>query len=227
MRKAQVDLFHLYQSLGENIRAEFYPYSSIKHTIRKRNGHISMRISDLFIDAPPAVLLAIGRILLAKLNKKRVPKKDKKIYDEYLGSRTLQQGVSRVLPGRKRSLAIIYGRHHNLHDSFGRVNKTYFQDTMEKPLLTWSPRKAKRTLGKYDPDRDAVIVSRMLDSPVIPEEFIDFIMYHELLHKKHGILVRGARRQVHTRAFKKDEQKFSTYEKMKAFMENLQHMIDK
>jgi hypothetical protein len=39
--------------------------------------------------------------------------------------------------------------------------------------------------------------------------------------------VRGARRQVHTRAFKKDEQKFSTYEKMKAFMENLQHMIDK
>ncbi|MBU7031740.1 MAG: hypothetical protein HXS53_04350, partial [Theionarchaea archaeon] len=86
MKKAQVDLNHLYRSLGENIRAEFYPYSSIKHTIRKRDGNIFMRISDLFGEAPNEVLFAIGRILLAKLNKKRISKTDRKIYDEFLGS---------------------------------------------------------------------------------------------------------------------------------------------
>ena len=224
MKKAQVNLNHLYRSLGENIRAEFYPYSSIKHTIRRRDGDIFMRISDLFREAPNEVLFAIGRILLAKLNKKRISKTDRKIYDEFLGSRVLQQEASRRLPGRKRSLTMVCGRTHNLHDSFRRVNKTYFGNAMGKPLLTWSSQKAKRTLGKYDPERDAVIISRVLDSPIIPEEFVDFIMYHELLHKKHGILVKGARRQVHTKAFKENEQKFSSYEKMKTFMENLQHM---
>ncbi|MBU7042490.1 MAG: M48 family peptidase [Theionarchaea archaeon] len=221
MKKAHSPLQTLYASLGEDIDAEFYPYTSLKHTIRKRHGKIFVRISDLLVDAPPDVLLAIGRILLAKLNKKRVSKKDRQVYEKYCNSDELQHKVSQILPRRRRPVPIISGKHHNLHDSFRRVNTTYFNSIMEKPLLTWSSRKAKRTLGKYDPQRDAVIISRMLDSPVIPEAFLDFIMYHELLHKKHGIVCNGARHKIHTRAFKKDEQKFAEYEKMKAFLHTI------
>jgi hypothetical protein len=224
MSLAESDLKHLYESLDEQVQAEFYPYSSIKHTIRKRDGQIFIRISDLFVDAPVEVLLAIGKILLAKINNKNISKKDKKIYDRYINSDALQKKASTMMEKRKRSLPIITGTHYNLHDSFHRVNVTYFHNGMEKPVLTWSTRKAKRTLGKYDPQRDAVIISRTLDSPAIPEEFLDFIMYHELLHKKHGILNTGSRRRVHTRAFKKDERKFENYEKMKAFLRTVSDM---
>jgi hypothetical protein len=61
----------------------------------------------------------------------------------------------------------------------------------------------------------------MLDSPEIPEELLDFIMYHELLHKIHGIKTEKNRRRIHTREFKKDEKKFRNYEKMKDLMVNL------
>jgi predicted metal-dependent hydrolase len=218
------DLEHLYQSLDERIHVEFYPYSSIKHTVRKREGIIFMRISDLFVDAPSRVLVAIGKILLAKIDNKEIPRGDKKIYDHYINSDTLQKKASDMMKKRKRSLRILSGTHYNLHHSFQRVNATYFHNEMEKPILTWSTRKAKRTLGKYDPQRDAVIISRALDSPVIPEEFLDFIMYHELLHKKHGILNTGSQRRVHTPAFKKDEQKFENYEKMRAFLQTVSDM---
>jgi hypothetical protein len=68
------DLEKIFNSLQarESIRIEFYPYAGIKHSIRKREGKILIRISDTFLDAPQDVLLALGRILLAKLNKNPV-----------------------------------------------------------------------------------------------------------------------------------------------------------
>ncbi len=215
------DLNRLFRRLGENISAEFYPYAGIKHSIRQRKKGIYIRVSDLFTDAPEDVLLALGRILLAKLNRNPVSKRDRTVYNQYITSEPLQKKASHILPQRKRKVKIIKGHYRDLHKSFRRVNTEYFGGAMDKPVLTWSVKQAKRTLGRYDPERDVVVISRILDSPKISEEFLDFIMYHELLHKKHGIKLRGKRRQIHTPQFKEDEKKFRHYKKMKAFMEKL------
>lgn len=218
------DLNHLFKKLGRNIEAEFYPYADIKHTIRRRNGRIYMRISDVLADAPQDVLLSIGKILLAKLNKRRVSQRDRRIYTQYIASKPLQETASKMLLTRKRGVRIVRGHHRDLDKSFERVNKAYFNGCLEKPVLTWSVKRAKRTLGRYDPDRDVVYISRILDSLQVPEELLDFIMYHELLHKKHGITKKGRRRWVHTRQFKEDEKKFHNYQKMKELMEKLARM---
>ncbi|KYK31469.1 MAG: hypothetical protein AYK19_03740 [Theionarchaea archaeon DG-70-1] len=218
------DLTHLFKRLGRNIEAEFYPYADIKHSIRRRNGRIYMRISDVFIDAPQDVLLSVGRILLAKLNKNQVNQKDRIIYNQYVSSEKLQEKASKIVLNRKKRVKIIKGHYRDLDKSFERVNKEYFNGAMEKPVLTWSVKRAKRTLGRYDPDRDIVFISRMLDSLKVPEELLDFIMYHELLHKKHGIKKEGRRRRIHTPQFKADEKKFRNYQKMKTLMEKLARM---
>ncbi|MBU7045476.1 MAG: M48 family metallopeptidase [Theionarchaea archaeon] len=215
------NLNSLFIALGHNITAEFYPYADIKHTIRRRNGRIYMRISDVLHDAPDEVLLSLGRILLAKLNKKRINQKDRTRYYEYVTSRSVQERASHITAPRKRRIKIIEGQYRNLNKSFERVNREYFSGFMEKPVVTWSLKRAKRTLGRYDPERDIVFISRILDSPKIPEELLDFIMYHELLHKKHGIKTEKKRRKIHTGEFRKDEKKFRNYEKMKELMENL------
>jgi predicted metal-dependent hydrolase len=214
-------LTKILKALQNNIKAEFYPYAGIKHSIRKKNGLVYMRISDTFSDAPREVLLSTGRILLAKLNKKKVNKKDRKIYSQYVESEQLQEKVSRIILKRRRKIKIIKGIYRNLDESFKRVNKTYFRDSMKKPQLTWSLKRAKRTLGRYDAERDIVSISRILDSPQIPEELLDFIMYHELLHKKHGITKEGNRRRIHTPQFKADEKKFHNYQKIKTLMKTL------
>ncbi len=215
------DLNKIFRVLGHNIRAEFYPYAAVKHTVRKRDGVIYMRISDTFVDAPEEVLLSLGKILLAKLNKRRINQKDRFIYNRYISSEFLQEKASKIISKRKRKVKIIKGYYRDLNQSFERVNKEYFNGCMEKPVLTWSSRRAKCTLGRYDPERDIVSISRVLDSRKVPEELLDFIMYHELLHKKHGVKLKGNRRRVHTAEFKKDEKKFRNYEKMKELMEKV------
>lgn len=218
------DLNHLFKRLGRNIEAEFYPYADIKHSIRKRNGRIYMRISDVFSDAPQDVLLSVGRILLAKLNKNQVTRKDRIIYNQYVTNEKLQEKASKLILTRKKRVKIIKGRYRDLDKSFERVNREYFDSAMDKPVLTWSMKRAKRTLGRYDPERDIVFISRLLDSTKVPEELLDFIMYHELLHKKHGIKREGRRRRIHTPQFKEDEKKFRNYEKMKTLMKKLARM---
>lgn len=218
------DLNPIFKKLQKNIEAEFYPYAGIKHSIRKRNNRIYIRVSDVFFDAPDEVLLSLGKILLAKLNKKRINQKDRLMYNQYISNKSLQEKASKIVSKRKRKVKIIKGFYRDLDKSFERVNKEYFKGCMEKPVLTWSSRRAKRTLGRYDPERDVVSITRMLDSPTVPEELLDFIMYHELLHKKHGVKVKGSRRRIHTPEFRKDEKRFRNYQKMKKLMENVARM---
>lgn len=202
----------------ENIKVEFYPYAGIKHSIRKRKGKILIRISDTFYDAPQDVLLALGRILLAKLKRNPVSKKDRAVYSRYVAGEELQEKAATLLSGRRRSVPIVEGNHRSLTDSFQRVNATYFGGSMKKPTVTWGRAQARRTLGRYDPQRDVVSISPVLDSREVPEEFLDFIMYHELLHKKHGLQERGGRLWAHTLEFKRDEKKFHDYDNMKKIM---------
>lgn len=215
------DLNNIFSIFPDTIQAEFYPYTQVKHTVRKRDGIIYIRVSDTFKDAPKDVLISLARILLAKLKKTPVNPEDEKKYQAYVTSEKMQKSASTILKSRSRPWKKIRGKYKNLNKSFKRVNNTYFNGKMKKPVLTWSTRRARRMLGKYDVDQDTVIISPILDSPHTPDELLDFIMYHELLHKKHGIIVKKNRRRIHTPEFKKDEKKFKDYKKMKILMRKL------
>jgi hypothetical protein len=55
----------------------------------------------------------------------------------------------------------------------------------------------------------------------VPSLLVDYLMYHELLHKKHGTTVVNGRRLVHTPAFQQDELKFVGYEAAKCLLNDL------
>jgi len=100
------------------------------------------------------------------------------------------------------------GLSHDLQQSFDRVNETYFNTSMVPPRLCWSKRPTRRKLGHYDVLRDTVMISRTLDTGQVPEAALDFVMYHELLHKHHGIRWQSGRAHAHTPAFRHDEQRY-------------------
>ncbi len=54
-----------------------------------------------------------------------------------------------------------------------------------------------------------VMLSVSLDDPSVPAFVVDFVMYHELLHKKHGVTLANGRRMAHTPAFRADELLFA------------------
>ena len=113
------------------------------------------------------------------------------------------------------------GRFYDLEEIFEILNQKYFNGEMERPRLTWSSRRSRRRLGYYHPESDAITISRSLDDMAVQPLLIEYILYHEMLHKSLGIRESNGRRYAHTREFKSAEKRFKGYslaiEHMKKF----------
>jgi predicted metal-dependent hydrolase len=92
---------------------------------------------------------------------------------------------------------------------------------MARPLLTWSQQRARSSLGHYDPAHNAIVISRIFDHPQVPRYAVEYILYHEMLHLKHPVKLRGSRRCVHSAEFQAEENMFPQLEQAKAFLRRL------
>ena len=113
------------------------------------------------------------------------------------------------------------GVHYDLAKSFDRVNAAYFHDSMTCPRLVWSQTFTCRKFGHYDHTHDTVLVSISLDKNEVPEYVVDFIVYHELLHKKFGITFGKSRNVVHNRKFLLEEKRFHQYSEAKEVLKKI------
>jgi len=87
--------------------------------------------------------------------------------------------------------------------------------------MTWSRELARNSLGHFDPAHNAIVVSRVFDHPQVPQYAVEYIVYHEMLHLKHPVKLRGSRRCVHSSEFQAEEQLFPRFEQAKAFLRQL------
>jgi hypothetical protein len=113
------------------------------------------------------------------------------------------------------------GHAHDLDESFARVNATYFNGLMPKPKLVWNRTLTARKFGHYQPGRDTIMISVTLDAPGVPDYVVDFVMYHELLHKKHGSMIVNGRRLAHSPAFRAEERRFAEYDEAERLIHEL------
>ena len=107
---------------------------------------------------------------------------------------------------------------HDLRAVIEAVNARYFHPPLQPATFSWSDSVSARTFGHYVFATDAVLISASLDQPQVPRYAVDFVMFHELLHKKHGVSTRGRRRAMHTAAFRRDERRFHDYDRATAFL---------
>ena len=113
------------------------------------------------------------------------------------------------------------GVFHDLGAAFDRVNAAYFDGRMRRPKLVWGRAMTMRKFGHYDRVHDTVMVSASLDAENVPMLVIDFIVYHELLHKQLGVAWRNGRRAAHTPEFRRAQQHFDRQTEAEAFLSKL------
>jgi len=200
------------KKLTPELDVRFYPYAGLNHTIRLRSGRIHVRVADIFADAPPEVWRALGVILVAKLLQRKVPEAQNKIYREYscTPDSLRRSDLARKRRGRK-VITTSKGRTYDLDRMFARVNRQFFDNTIPKPQLTWSRARTRRILGHMDAAHDTIVISRTLDAPDVPQWFVEYIMFHEMLHIKHPARIVGGRRLYHTKSFRLEEQRHPHY----------------
>jgi hypothetical protein len=200
----------------------FRRFTSLNTTIRLREGQLFVSLSDLLEGAPEAVIRAIAHILLAKLYKKPVEAVHNARYKRFASSAavTRQTELIRGARGRKRYFGP-EGRFYHLEEVFDSLNLRFFGGLMGRPELTWSEHHAKRSLGHYDAAHNTIVVSRVFDRPSSPRYAIEYLLFHEMLHLKHPVRMRGLRRCVHSREFKAEERQFPQLKEAMAFIKRL------
>src|SRR5664279_5653658 len=204
------------------MRLEFYPFANINNTIRIRNGEVRVRLSDLLEGAPENVLESIAHILLAKIYRKRVEPRHMARYRKYVAGHDIsaKAHVVRQIRGRKR-IDTPQGDIFHLEEIFEDLNSRFFHGLLARPQMTWSKIRSRRSLGHYDPSHNAIVVSRIFDHPAVPRYAVEYIVYHEMLHLKHPVRLRGSRRCVHGKEFQDEEKLFPQVTQAKAFLKTL------
>ena len=204
------------------IAVRFRRFTSLNTTIRLREGQIHVSLSDLLEGAPESVVRAIAHILLAKLYKKPIDASHNLRYKRFASSAAVirQTELVRHARGSKRFTGP-EGRYYHLDEVFETLNLRFFGGLLGRPELTWSEHIAKRSLGHYDAAHNTIVVSRVFDRPSSPRYAIEYLLYHEMLHLKHPVRMRGTRRCVHSREFKAEEARFPQLAEALAFIKRL------
>ena len=204
------------------LRVEFFAFANINNTIRLREGKLLVRLSDLLEGAPEAVLRAIAHILLAKMYRKSIDRGHSTRYRRYVSSHDIvaKAHLVRQMRGRKQ-IDTARGHVYDLERIFDDLNLRFFHGLLARPQMTWSRDHARNSLGHYDPAHNAIMVSRVFDHACVPRYAVEYIVYHEMLHLKYPVKLRGSRRCVHSAEFQAEEKQFPQLEEAQRFLRQL------
>ncbi|BCB96881.1 hypothetical protein JZK55_18030 [Dissulfurispira thermophila] len=197
---------YLQKITGKDISLKITDNSTTMLSLKMKKGNVHLRIHRIFLHASNDVILEIANFV------KNTNAKTPLIRD------FIKQNINYLNKKLPKKLSIkTQGEYYNLGDIYEKVNNEYFNGRITASI-TWgakSPRYAvrKRTLGSYSSHTNTIRINPILDKKSVPRYFIEFIVYHEMLHADMGVKTKNGRRSVHSREFRRREKLFVNYEK--------------
>jgi hypothetical protein len=205
-----------------HFHVEFYPYSSLVITIRRREDVLYVRFSDLLRRAPVSVLEGAAALLLARVYRKRTPRALVRPYLEYARSDRTRSRISQM---RRRRVHLAHtapqGQQYDLVTLFDQLNQRYFAGVLQRPHIGWSTRTWRRQFGCYDPGPNQILLNRRMDRAGIPQFVVEYVLYHEMLHVKHPTRRSGCSLISHSPEFRAEEKRFEQFEPARKFLDRL------
>jgi hypothetical protein len=203
-------------------RVEFYPYSSLVLTIRRKEEVLYVRFSDLLRRAPLAVLEAAAALLLARVYRRKAAASLVAPYLEYARSDRTRSRMNLMRRGRVRLAATSpLGEHFDLAKLFDELNRRYFGGQLQRPHIAWSGRSWRRQFGCYDPGPHQILLNRRMDRPGVPQCAVEYVLFHEMLHVKHPTRRSGCSLVSHSREFREEEKRFAEFERARRILDRL------
>jgi hypothetical protein len=143
---------------------------------------------------------------------------------EYLAQdEVIEKGQRTFLRNSKLVMPTGRGDHHDLGTVLSRVKDDHghiFEEVRD-PAIVWSRRRTHAKFGYWMEDYNVIVVNRILDHPKVPSCVLDYVVYHELLHKVHGSINLAGARESHFYAFGEDERRFEKREEAEAFLDKV------
>jgi hypothetical protein len=170
-------------------------FTNYNANVKYTKSHVEFSLSRMWRNVDEDIQTGLIESLVIRMYKiKGISTSNMKLYEAFM------KGLSKYARADTHD--------PELEESFNRVNDKFFNGMMEKPNLIFAS-ESFRKLGSYEYSTNTVYISTIFKGLSTDEQkFLDYIVYHELLHKKHTFNVKNGRHQAHTTIFKKDEKKF-------------------
>ncbi len=192
--------------------------SSRMVSVRGAFGNVALRLHRMFLSAPKEVLTELAAFICSR--KGKTPS-----INRFIKERRSEISAARPARARMRTR----GRHHDLRSFYDKVNAEYFGGSMSASI-TWSKRQPgrvrRRTLGSYSFTSKTIRINPVLDNPAVPPLFVEFVVYHEMLHAVLGIERRRSGRSViHSKAFRAREKEFRDFQRATQWERANRHLL--
>ena len=179
-------------------------------------GVARVRMHVSFLGAPETVITALGRYLVKRSRHEWLVVRAY-VAGKSSGDRTIDSGLlnadCKLQP---------QGRVYNLDVISGRMNQLYFNGKVVCGIGWGRMGTAKRGMartrmirfGSYSRVKNVIRVNPVLDDAEVPSEFVDYIVFHEMLHAAMPSVEHGVRRVHHHRAYRLMERRFPEHARM-------------
>ncbi|MCB9358757.1 hypothetical protein H6503_02405 [Candidatus Woesearchaeota archaeon] len=181
-------------SFSLSYSGRFSPYNG---NVRYGLGKYEFTISRLWRGVSEEIVIGLLQHLMQKVFKTKIRTLEQDLYDTFIKNVHVSVPKDKVDP--------------DLKESFDRVNDRYFLGTVEMPNLVWG-KKTFRKLGSYEYAADTITMSEVFKD--ISEEnkiLLDYVMFHEMLHKVHKFKTTNGRSLHHSKKFRDAEKEFEGF----------------
>lgn len=184
----------------------------VSFTKRKRS---TLRLHRLFETASLTTWEALGRFIFER--DQSAKKEIRRAIQAYF---TFAQAPPERLPSQ--------GAIYDLSAIYTQIKEQYFADLEEDLSIGWVKSRSGHngrcmTLGCYDVSARQIRIHADLDHEAVPIYFLEFVVYHEILHAVcPPIETKQGRMSIHTAAFRRREKLFLLYKQAKRFEKDFQ-----
>jgi hypothetical protein len=218
-------LYEIHRSKRSHLLLKIHPRQTLRLTIynisplfrtKIQPGQIISTVHPGFCSASTPVLESLYNEIAGKGTQV-----DRRLIRTYALNESFQTTYRALLVNFRRPLRSTSGECYDLKKILKNVNQQFFQNILTTPCITWSLRRTYRIFGRYDPKTDTIMISKTLDNGKVPEYVLEYVIFHELLHKKVGTFTRNNRHYSHTVLFRKMEKLFPRLNEANAILKSL------
>ncbi len=124
------------------------------------------------------------------------------------------------------------GRCFDLREIFDRLNARFFRRRLRGYKVVWGQRRKRRAkeyfvFGTIQEEDRVIRINPRLDQDFVPLWFIEYVLYHEMLHSVvPDEFDASGRRRVHTEEFNRREREYPSYRRARRWEdENLARFL--
>jgi hypothetical protein len=197
---------HLQQLTGRDLCLIITDNATSMLSVRKKTESITVRLHKMFLHAGTEVCIEVADFI----RKGRSNGQNIRSFIRQNRHLLKQKSPVKLTPR-------VTGENYCLQIIYDSLNNEYFDETVFA-TITWGKSNSKkrvkmRTMGSYNAVTGTIRINPLLDKKTVPEYFLQFVVYHEMLHAYLGIKTLNGRRSIHSREFRMHEKKFRHYEK--------------